>query len=244
MRSPFVTALLNPVNLAILALTAAAGLCSAWWLAPVGLLLWGFMVLAIATNPNLRFTQEVENRAPLAMRFDQLFKRIQRNQISLYNKLQSAKSGTRRSLQPLQDRVNALTEHTFQLCLRMSALENHRLVTQRSRNLNEEMALIDAKIISASDERVRQEFEESKAALYSQREKLDAISAGLDRFEAQLLSLASALEGIITEAVHLQVMKSMTVETDLNPLLEQLLKLDIQLGEFDHPGELRIIGEG
>ena len=33
-RSPWLTALINPLNLAMLALAVAAGLCAAWWLLP------------------------------------------------------------------------------------------------------------------------------------------------------------------------------------------------------------------
>ncbi len=41
MHSPTFDALLHPLNLATLALAAAAGLCAAWWLFPLGLLVWG-----------------------------------------------------------------------------------------------------------------------------------------------------------------------------------------------------------
>jgi hypothetical protein len=55
-RPPLLTALLNPVNIAMFALTVAAGLCSAWWLAPVGFVLWLVMVVIIARDPGVQIT--------------------------------------------------------------------------------------------------------------------------------------------------------------------------------------------
>ncbi len=53
----------------MLALVIAAGLCAAWWLLPVGLILWGMMVLSIARQPALRVGHAMESRIPLAPRF-------------------------------------------------------------------------------------------------------------------------------------------------------------------------------
>ena len=50
MRSPFLTALLHPLNLAVLVLSVLAGLVAAWWLFPLGLLFWLVMVTAVATS--------------------------------------------------------------------------------------------------------------------------------------------------------------------------------------------------
>ena len=38
----------------MLALTVAAGLCSAWWLAPIGFIFWLGMVFMVARDPGLR----------------------------------------------------------------------------------------------------------------------------------------------------------------------------------------------
>ena len=77
-RSPLLTALFHPVNLSMLALTAAAGLCAAWWLAPIGLLFWAIMVFVIARDPGLQMTFTRQSRQPLAQRFQIRFDRLDR----------------------------------------------------------------------------------------------------------------------------------------------------------------------
>jgi hypothetical protein len=51
MRSPLLTALFHPLNLTTLAVAVAAGLCAAWWLFPLGLLVWLIMVVGVARDP-------------------------------------------------------------------------------------------------------------------------------------------------------------------------------------------------
>ena len=69
MRSPTLSALFNPLGIATLAMSVAAGLCAAWWLFPLGLVIWGVMVYGLATDPALRRLQMMQSRAPVAQRF-------------------------------------------------------------------------------------------------------------------------------------------------------------------------------
>ena len=50
MRSPslWVSALTDRMNLATLGIAIAAGLLAAWWLFPVGLIVWGLMMIITA----------------------------------------------------------------------------------------------------------------------------------------------------------------------------------------------------
>jgi hypothetical protein len=50
MDSRWLTALRQPLNLAMLPLSVAAGLCASTWLLPVGLGVWVLMVVLSAQN--------------------------------------------------------------------------------------------------------------------------------------------------------------------------------------------------
>src|SRR5215510_2140908 len=123
-RSPLLTALLNPVNLAMLALTVAAGLCSAWWLAPVGFLFWLIMVIVIARDPGIQITFTRQSRQPLAQRFQSRFDRLDRARISIFNALQRSNNPSlSRAIEPVQSSLDELVNHAYQLSLQMSALD-------------------------------------------------------------------------------------------------------------------------
>ena len=109
-RPPLLTALLHPLNLAMLALTVAAGLCSAWWLAPIGLVLWLVMVIVIARDPGIQITFTRQSREPLAQRYQTRFDKLDRARISIFNSLQHADPSLRRVVEPLQSALDEMVE--------------------------------------------------------------------------------------------------------------------------------------
>ena len=48
MRSPWMSAFTDRMNLATLGIAIAAGLLAAWWLLPVGLIVWAIMMILTA----------------------------------------------------------------------------------------------------------------------------------------------------------------------------------------------------
>ena len=65
-----VSVLYSTENVAMFALTVAAGLCSAWWLAPVGFVFWLVMVIiVIARDPGMQITFMRQSRQPLSQRY-------------------------------------------------------------------------------------------------------------------------------------------------------------------------------
>ncbi len=70
-------------------LSVFAGLVSAWWLFPAGLLIWLIMVVTITRDPALRINHEMQSRTPLAQRFQVYFNRVERAQIGVFNSLSS-----------------------------------------------------------------------------------------------------------------------------------------------------------
>lgn len=203
-RSPWLTALINPLNLAMLALALAAGLCSAWWLLPIGLLLWVVMILAVARDPSLVISSTMESRQPLAARFQAPFDRIERSQVSLFNSLASADPRIRNALRQVQAETDNLVNQAYLLCQRMSALENYRLVTRASGNLDDDIKRLQGQVAGATDAMVKREYEQSLAALQDRVSKLHTTETQLDRVEAQLSSLASQMDAALTEVVRIQ----------------------------------------
>jgi chromosome segregation ATPase len=204
MRSPTLTALLNPLNLAMLAMAAAAGLCAAWWLFPIGLILWGVMVYSIASDPALRTAQVSESRAPLAQRFQLQFDRLERTQNSITNAIAGANRRVRTVLQPIQNEVDKLVEETHRLCLRMTALENYRVVQSANANLEGELFRVESQIAATADPTVKREYEETKAAIQKRMSAFRAISTQSDLVEAQLGSLNAEIDGVLADVVRLQ----------------------------------------
>ncbi len=233
MRSPILTALFNPLNLATLALAVAAGLCAAWWLFPLGLIVWGVMAYGVATDPELRRMQTIQSRAPVAQRFQSLFDRVERSQAAIENTISDSDRRVRPMLEPLRSEVETLVERTYQLCSRMTVMENYRAVQAYQGNMQAELVRIDTQLASATDPVVKREYEESRQAVQKRLDALNAIGVQSDRIEAQLSSTATTLAGVQAELVRLHALGPALAGQLIPAQLRSVRELSAQLTQFE-----------
>jgi hypothetical protein len=233
-RSPLLIALFHPVNLSMLALTAAAGLCAAWWLAPLGFLFWLGMVFAIARDPGLQMTFTRQNRQPLAQRFQIRFDRLERARFSIFNAMaQSSSPGLQKTVQTVQIALDDLVEHAYQLSLRLSALDNNFSVQLVTSNFDDEITKMQKSIASAADEVSRKEYESTLQSLQTRQAQLKAVGALLSRFEAQLTGTVSAVDGVVTSVISFQGRAGTQVDGKIPALLQILQTEQDELKQFD-----------
>ncbi len=232
-RPPLLTSILHPLNLSMLALTVAAGLCSAWWLAPVGFIFWLIMVGIVARDPGLQISFTRQSREPLAQRFQNRFDRLDRARISIFNSLQGVPPSFRRTVQPIQDTLDDLTEHAYQLCLNMTALENNFAVQQIANNFDDEIENMQENIRKAADSSGKKEYEETLKSLQERKVQMKNISSLLSRFEAQLTGTNNAVDSVVTGIAGLKGRDTKQVEVKVPPLLQVLQTEQTELQQFD-----------
>jgi hypothetical protein len=240
MRNPFLIALIHPVNLAMLALAVAAGLCAAWWLFPLGLVVWGLMVLRVARDPGLRISHEVESRSAIAPRFQPKFDRLQRLQVSFFNNLNSVDNSAKGILEPIQDEVNQLIDETYQLCQRVSALENYRLVSQAKEDLDLEWVGLSQKAAAATDPKIQTNYHQSLAALETRIAKRKQVESFLNRVDAQLTSLANTLDTILAEILQLQAVGADELRKQQKQIIGRLREEDRELTTFEGQSAMQL----
>ncbi len=232
-RPPLLTSILHPLNLSMLALTVAAGLCSAWWLAPVGFIFWLIMVGIVARDPGLQISFTRQSREPLAQRFQNRFDRLDRARISIFNSLQGVPPSFRRTVQPIQDTLDDLTEHAYQLCLNMTALENNFAVQQISNNFDDEIENMQENIRKAADSSGKKGDEETLKSLQERKLQMKNISSLLSRFVAQLTGTNNAVDSVVTGIAGLKGRDSKQIAVKIPPLLQVLQTEQTELQQFD-----------
>jgi hypothetical protein len=232
-QSPFVAALLHPLNLVLLALAAASGLCSWWGLFPIGLVVWVIMFTVVYRDPTIRLRHKMLQRTALAKRFQDSFDRVERSQVALFNAIATAKPNIRRILQPVQDNAGQLVDQTYHLCVRMTALENHRLVTQANQKQDDDRTQLEQKIAATADPMIKNEYGEALQSLNTRSSNLQNIIVLLDRTEAQLSSMASALDELLTDVIRIQILDASAIRSELPGLLGKVKSQADQLKEFE-----------
>lgn len=205
-QSPFMVGVRHPLNLMMLGLVIFATLMSAWWLLPLGLLLWLIMVLRVARSPALKMNMKMQSRAPLSPRFQQVFDRVQRSQVRIFNTLSGVSSDARKAWKPVQDAIESLTERVYSLCLRMTTLDNFQRVSQSRAEIETELRHINDAMPLLTDEMIREQYKESQQSLQERLDKLKTTSKQLERADAELMSVVSELESVMAMVMSSQAM--------------------------------------
>jgi hypothetical protein len=222
MSSPFVSALFHPLNLMILLVAVGAGLIAAWWLFPLGLVLWMVMVTILTRDVGFRLAHTMQNRAPLATRFQKHFDRVKRAQIGLFNAANSLPAGLRPGVQPVLSTLSNLVDEVYNLCQRMTALENYRTVSTANANLQEELDILTEKVNRASDPAIKNDYEDALAAMRQRLNKLYEASKQLDRVDAELTGLVSDLNTQVTDILRLQMLPKDQVLAHISGIVKAL----------------------
>jgi hypothetical protein len=136
---------------------------------------------------------------------------------------------TRKALQPVQDEMEVLTNQVYRLCRRMTALENYRLVTESTSNLQADLQQINEAIDKAGDLLVKQQYEESRRTLLERIAKQKLVASDLDQVEAQLLGLANEMDGVVTEVIRLQAAGPADAEQGVPALVTRIREQTTQL---------------
>ncbi len=233
-RSPLVIALLQPLHLVLLALTIAAGLCAAWWLFPVGLVLWAGLVWSQSRSPSVQALVNVQARAgALTPRFQALYDEVSRNQIRLFNALNGGSNAAQTAaLEPVQQALNELADEVFTVCQRMTGPENYLRVTDLS-GLSGERALAVLAVESTQDVAEKKQRQEALETIEKRIQGVKAIETLLNETEAQLKTAGNELAAVLSEFMRLQALGAKSGEDDALKLSARLRKQTLELRELE-----------
>ncbi|MBN2503435.1 MAG: hypothetical protein JXB38_21845 [Anaerolineales bacterium] len=226
------SALTNPINLMMLALSAAAGLCSAWWLFPIGIVLWVVMVVLVTSDPNTKIRENISKRPTVAYRFQKTIDRIERSQIKIYNTIQQTSSRHQRAFHSLMAGVNKLSDNAYNLAERMTIVENHRITSDSPPDIKDRIKAAELKLETTTDEILRKEQESILQTLQSRLDNVEGLARTLDRAEAQLNSMLTELENTLTEVVRMQSMDAGDLHQPVEAALEVLDRESKEAADF------------
>ena len=232
--SPLLIAVLQPLHLVLLAMSAAAGLCAAWWLLPVGLALWAGLVWSASRSPSVQALVNVQSRAgALTPRFQTLYDEVSRNQIRLFNALNGTGNGAQAAvLEPVQQELNELADEVFNICQRMTGPENFLRVSDLTA-LDRERALAVLSVESTQDVAEKQQRQETLTALLQRIQGLKTIETLLNQTEAQLKTAGNELGAVLSEVMRLQAMGSKASEQESLKLAARLRQQTVELRELE-----------
>jgi hypothetical protein len=233
MRSPLVTALFHGLNPAMFAAAVLAGLLAAWWLFPIGLILWIIMVSRIASDRSIRLDYDMNARSgTLSTRFQEQYSKVVRSQMRISNSLMSASGRMKVALNPVQGELENLTNRIYLLCRQMTGPENFVKVSKMNTDLDGERALVKLSMEGVTDPMVKREKEEALHAIDDRIKKLKKVDTLIDRVEAQLSSLSTTMDSILADIIRLQALGPAQAEKEAPEIIRQIRAQTKQVDDF------------
>jgi chromosome segregation ATPase len=233
MKPQYRAAIRQPLNIAMLIATFLAGLIAAWWLFPIGLALWGFMVWGVATHPVTQLESVQPERPTAVPRFQSSLDRIEDSQRQVLNAIGATKNPIRQALTPLQTEVNGLVDKCHAVAQRAIPLETQRQARAKmDSSLESEIATLDQQLAQFTDDGIKKVLEKSRASLQSQLDKRNVLTAQLDHVEAQLNGVATVLERAAVEIARLQKLAGNTAATRIGELTTEVRQQSTALAEL------------
>jgi uncharacterized protein YukE len=228
-RSPWFDAIFDPASILVLLSSIVAGSIAAWWLCPVGILLWLFMVIRILRDPSLRLNQAIQSRKDLAVRFQGPFNQIQKTQINVFNTINTATGATTRELDPINSALNKLVEEVYQACKRFTPMENYRITLTNRENLEQELAKVTTQMNDAAEPAAKQEYVEAIASLNERIGKVRDLCDQLDHFDAQLSGINNEINVVLTEVIQAQSLDAKMAKQKVPEIIQRIAQETGQL---------------
>jgi septal ring factor EnvC (AmiA/AmiB activator) len=191
------------------------------------------MVTIVSRDPGLQINFTRQSREPLAQRFQTRFDRLDRARVSIFNSLQGVSPAFRKRIQPVQDTLDELTEHAYQLCLNLTAMDNNFHVQKISNNFDDDIETMQKNIAGATSNNDKKEFEETLKSLQARKAQLKSVGTLLSRFEAQLTGTNNAVDSVVTNLASLKGRDAKQIEGKIPPLLQTLQTEQEELRQFD-----------
>lgn len=233
MKPNYRAALRQPLNMAMLVATFLAGLIAAWWMFPIGLVLWGIMVWGVATHPVTQVESVQPERPAAVPRFQSSLDRIEDSRRQVLNAIGATRNPIRQALTPLQAEANGLVDKCYAVSQRATPLEAQRQSRAKmDGNLESEIATLDQQLAQFTDAGVKKVLEQSRASQQAQLDKRNALTAQLDHVDAQLNDVVATLESTATEIARLPKLDANAAATRIDDLTNALRQQSTSLAEL------------
>ncbi|NDJ36401.1 MAG: hypothetical protein GYB64_17235 [Chloroflexi bacterium] len=232
-ESPLIIGLKHPVNLAMLAVVAGAGLLSAWWLLPLGLLLWAFMVFNIASSPRLQYESKAESREQLAPRFQRIYNRLERAQREVLAKLEDSNARSRRALENVRVGLESLADQGYSVLKRLTRMDEYFRMGKSMSSMQNELQHIKDALPMMTNEEVKRDYEMKQVELLDEIERLRTVNDYMERGEGVLEEMADELDRIVAEVINLIGRSPDDVRDRAAEIVRRLQALENRLQSFE-----------
>ena len=230
--SPFAYAARQPLALAVLVVAALGGVLIAFWLLPLGLVIYAAMVWLAAQDPALRREASTPQRERLTSpTFKAQMDSIEHTAQEIQRSVAKAPGALGRLLSKIGTQASDLTEEAHTLCDKGQIIESY-LASVNQGAVQKQVEAIDIRLRSTQDQYTRDQLGETRKALTDRQTNAQDLETYIGRINAQLQNIAANLDNVLAETVRLRTADAVSADAATNQVAQRLSDLKSDMDAF------------
>jgi ElaB/YqjD/DUF883 family membrane-anchored ribosome-binding protein len=224
----------KPLFLAVALAAIATGLTVAWWLLPLGLLVYVAAVALASRDPLvIKAAQRSATRERLTSpTFRTIIGEIDQAQGEVERSIAQTSGPLLNLLQTITAQTQELVQQAHELAGKGQIIEQHLSQIDR-RKLQDEISRIELlQIPRTSDKYTLQQLQETHAALVDRRANAEALETYIERIMAQLQNICANLNNVLSETVRLRTADAVSADSTSNQVADRLRDLNADMSAF------------
>jgi septal ring factor EnvC (AmiA/AmiB activator) len=227
--SPLRRAALRPIPLLIFGLALFAGLRVAWWLLPLGLIVYAVLVLLTSRDPNIAYARPRPRITSASFRVR--IAAIERAQREIQRSVAQADAPMQRLLTPIANQASELVEDAYELSAKGQVIEQYLARTDIAQ-LQQRIDEADRTFRVTADSYIARQLEETINALTQKQRNASELSNYIGRIQAQLQNITANLDNVLAETVRLRTADSLSANSATSQVAQRLSDIQSDMQVF------------
>lgn len=225
----------QPLALIVLLVAIAAGLTTALWLLPLGLLAYAAMVYLNAQDPALKFQTPVAPRVTRPKLTSPTFKAqldsIERTQQEIGRSASQTNAVLMRLLSPISTQARELVQEAYGLSDKGQTIERYLLTIDRNA-IQKEIKALDAQISATQDQYTCEQLQETRRQREEKLTNVRDLETYVGRITAQLQNIGATLDNVLADTVRLRTADAASADATSNQVAQRLADLKSDMDAF------------
>lgn len=231
-RNPYLIASYQPWALAILVAAIASGLLVAWWLLPLGIVLYLLSIVLLSRDHTIRSQANQPLRPNLrspALRAK--LNKIEQAHKNITRQIRQVSGPMERLLAPIAQQTQELVHQAYNLCQTGEIIEQY-LAQAQTGNSNTELAELQQRYNASTDAYTRDQLKEAMDAVRERLQHAADLQTYSDRTKAQLQNISASLENVLAETIRLRTADAAHANAATSQVTQRLSELKIDMDTF------------
>lgn len=235
----------QPIALAVVVVAIVTGLTVAWWLLPLGVLVYLVMVVLASRDPALATTarRATTHTRLTSKTFRAIIDEIDRSQRDIERSIGQARGPLANILQPIANNSRDLVDQAHVLAGKGQIIEQY-LAQINYHQIQDEINKLDARMNQTSDPYTQQQLQQTRQALVSRQSNARDMETFIGRIMAQLQNIDANLDNILSETVRLRTTDAVSATSTSNQVAENLQHLNADMSAFRQVLDTALVQSG